>query len=479
MKKNIKNSINHIFGFALLLLFGTMELSAQRRNLEMAAGAGNPTDNGPVTVPTGTLSSRVITLQENTDNAVAGTAFAAYTPGLTATISLRNQYANIGTGSTTYPPMLFGGSMLGNESTPVGAAIFPTMNQIFSAPVNTNYTNTSTATSGTGIEVSANKALNITIYPYPLYDNSLSFSGRHYMGDITIAFNRPVNNPIVHFVDLGAFRTTTYRSSFSTEYDFDLAGSTPSTGITMSKRSGTNYFSVTSNQINHSNIIDPNAGTNGSVQFTGNNITVIKLKIHLRGSSDPGGSNTGSNSYKIWYNNASPGGRFYFGETVHIGVSLSEIKPSGTIYRDNDGSTTIDGGGTGGGTWNTANTLYVNAISTTGNVLATAAVDASGIFTFDPGGNLIAGNVVKFQLSKNQGIVGQPAPAKELPPGWTTVGESTVGGTSDSTPDGEFTVTLGSADISNDSTYRFGIVATAICNAGTTQVPLNGSTLSN
>ena len=77
MKKNTKNSINHIFGFALLLLFGTMELSAQKRNLEMAAGAGNPTGNGPVTIPTGTLSSRVITLQENMDNAVAGTACAA------------------------------------------------------------------------------------------------------------------------------------------------------------------------------------------------------------------------------------------------------------------------------------------------------------------------------------------------------------------------------------------------------------------
>ncbi|KFC21124.1 IgGFc-binding protein [Epilithonimonas lactis] len=464
MKKYTKNITNHIFGFALLLLFGTLELSAQRRNLEMAAGAGNPTGNGPVTVATGATSSTVITLQENT----SGSVFATYTPTLTATISLRNQYPNIGEGNPTYPPMLFGGSNDASTTAPPGTAIFPLMNTIGTV-ANGNFTNTATATAGTGIEVAVNRAVGISIYSYPLYTSQSAFTGRYYMGDITITFSRPVNNPVIHLADMGATKTTNYRSSYSSEFDLDLTGSFPNT-MTMTRLSGTTNFSLntTTNQILHSNSADPAPSTNGSVRFNGNNITVIKLKTYLRGSSNPQTYTSGAPTYTNWSGPAGSSSPFWQAERISLGVSLSEIKPSGTVYRDNDGSATIDGGGTGGGTWNTANTLYVNAISSTGNVLATAAVDASGIFTFDPGGNLIAGNVVKFQLSKNQGIVGQPAPAKELPPGWTTVGESTVGGTSDGTPDGEFTLTLGSADINNDSTYRFGIVATAVCNAGTT-----------
>jgi hypothetical protein len=146
-------------------------------------------------------------------------------------------------------------------------------------------------------------------------------------------------------------------------------------------------------------------------------------------------------------------------------LPMARPSVSGTVYIDNNGLTGgINNGGTGGGTWSTANALYVNAIDTNGNVVATALVNTSGVFTFPSGGNLIEGDVIKFQLSKTQGSVGQPAPAKELPVGWGTVGESTTSGTSDGTINGEFTLTIGTANSPNNTTNRFGVTA---CAAGT------------
>ena len=143
-------------------------------------------------------------------------------------------------------------------------------------------------------------------------------------------------------------------------------------------------------------------------------------------------------------------------------LPLARPSVSGTVYIDNNGLTGgINNGGTGGGTWSTANALYVNAIDTNSNVVATALVNISGVFSFLSGGNLIEGDVIKFQLSKTQGSVGQPAPAKELPVGWGTVGESTTSGTSDGTINGEFTLTIGTANSPNNTTNRFGVTACA------------------
>jgi len=153
----------------------------------------------------------------------------------------------------------------------------------------------------------------------------------------------------------------------------------------------------------------------------------------------------------------------FMGRMVAL-LPLARPSVSGTVYRDNNGAVNIDGGGTGGGVWNIANTLYVNAVNENGNVIATALVETSGIFTFPAGSNLVESDVVRFQLSMNQGTVGQPAPARVLPSSWTTVGESTTGTGNDGNADGEFTVTVGAANLANSTTYRFGVTA---CNAGT------------
>lgn len=152
-------------------------------------------------------------------------------------------------------------------------------------------------------------------------------------------------------------------------------------------------------------------------------------------------------------------------------LPLAKPRVVGRVYRDFNGFP-VDNGGGSGGYWNIANSLWVNAVNTDGNVVATALVTGggtpatNGFFTFPEGSNLVEGELITFQLSKTQGVIGQPAPPKELPVGWGTMGESITGGASDGTPNGEFTVTIGSASMAaNAETYRFGVTA---CAAGVT-----------
>ena len=74
------------------ILFCTGLMNAQNPSLEFAAGAGNPTGNGPVT-------STTINFQNNTDNPT-GNNFAAYTPNLNVNFSLSNQQFTLPTVST-------------------------------------------------------------------------------------------------------------------------------------------------------------------------------------------------------------------------------------------------------------------------------------------------------------------------------------------------------------------------------------------
>lgn len=134
---------------------------------------------------------------------------------------------------------------------------------------------------------------------------------------------------------------------------------------------------------------------------------------------------------------------------------------SGTVYRDNNGLP-VNSGGTGGGLYNSSgsNILHVNVLNAAGTtVIATAQVNSSGAFNILEGENLVEGTTYILQLSKNKGTVGSAAPAKELHTNWTTVGESrNSSGTTDGSPDGLLTITLGDT---NSTTNRFGVTETA------------------
>lgn len=118
------------------------------------------------------------------------------------------------------------------------------------------------------------------------------------------------------------------------------------------------------------------------------------------------------------------------------GFALGSALPAGgLVYYDVDGLTdnTIDGAGL-----NTVNTLplYVNYI-VPGNVSASVpvAIDGSWSICFT------AFDGAYFQLTTNQGTLGQLAPATYLPGNWVNIGEGNTA-VGDGTPNGVFTIGL-------------------------------------
>ncbi|MEJ7609774.1 MAG: Ig-like domain-containing protein [Ferruginibacter sp.] len=147
--------------------------------------------------------------------------------------------------------------------------------------------------------------------------------------------------------------------------------------------------------------------------------------------------------------------------TIHLLVGPG-INISGTVWDDADGSITING--TEAGT-NAVNTLYVNLVDGSGNVVANTAVAANGTYSFnniDPGANY------SLVLSTIAGTVSQPSPAAALPSGWTNTGENRNG-----TTDGG---TIGVIDTrnfgyTNSGNFDFGIEQLPNTDNLTTNIP--------
>ncbi len=113
--------------------------------------------------------------------------------------------------------------------------------------------------------------------------------------------------------------------------------------------------------------------------------------------------------------------------TIHLLVGPG-INIAGRVWDDANGNVTINGGENA---TNAGNTLYVNLVDGSGNVVATTAVAGDGTYSFtnvDPGANY------SLQLSTNQGTVGLPAPAVALPAGWDHTGENRNGTIDGGTP---------------------------------------------
>jgi len=253
----------------LTLFFLTqIKITAQNSpNLEFAAaqGTSNPTGNGPV-------SSTSITFVKNTDNP-SGNTFQTHSPALTASFVLSNQQINNAAS--------FGG---GQNNTP--AEIFPLLN--IGIPANSNFTSSGAAT-GTGISTTDNRGVQI------LY-NTTVLSGRptnviYQMADMTITFNRPVNNPILHISGMGGFiGTLRYAGGF----DY-VSSNVP---VSFSRISGnSDNFSVTSTSIKNiapsPNSNGPNSAS-GSVLVSGNGITTLTFRLSIR--SDNGTASWPSSS---------------------------------------------------------------------------------------------------------------------------------------------------------------------------------------
>ncbi len=88
---------------------------------------------------------------------------------------------------------------------------------------------------------------------------------------------------------------------------------------------------------------------------------------------------------------------------------------SGTVLNDTNGLTdsTVNGTGT-----NAGGTLFANLLNSSGVVISSVAVAANGTYTFP---NVIG--TYRVQISTNQGVASNPAPATALPAAWVSTGE--------------------------------------------------------
>ena len=256
--------------WAALLVPGVV--MGQTAALEFAAGAGNPTGNGP------TVANQVITFQNNTNNPT-GNTFVATTPPVTATYVLGPQTYNAAPNISTGKGTSFGATINNAAATAIAQPLFPAMNNPFNNYPNSTYTSGGAIPAGSGIDVAANNSVGLfnSVEAIPA-GSSNTLTARYLFSRLTITFSQPIVNPVVHITDMGG---NTGALGFTT--DLDLV---PATGVSLSQLSGPAPFEVTAGQIRNNSTTLPAANfTSGTARVTtpAAGITSIAFDLYVHG----------------------------------------------------------------------------------------------------------------------------------------------------------------------------------------------------
>jgi uncharacterized repeat protein (TIGR01451 family) len=132
-----------------------------------------------------------------------------------------------------------------------------------------------------------------------------------------------------------------------------------------------------------------------------------------------------------------------------VTMPFTVINLSGVVFDDANGNQ-LQNPGPEPGT-NAGGPLYVNLLDSTGTtVIATTTVNPSGSYSF---ANVSPNTTYVLQLTANQGVVGNPAPAIALPGDWLTTGEN-ASNVPDGTPDSKLTVAVATTSVTS---RNFGI----------------------
>lgn len=247
-------------------------VSAQTPTLEFATGQGNTTSSGP------TIADQVITFQNNPDNP-SGSTFAAYSPTTTVTYSLGNQIYGSG---TTNPGVVFGGTTSAS-STPDASVLFQPMGTTSALA---QYYQSTNGVAG-GIDVTNNYALQVLVNAN--YNNPVTANATYQYADLTLTFNRPMINPVLQVVGLGARSGT---GTTAVGYTTDLTMLT--SGVTLSLLTGSKELQVTSTKISNSattfSTTTNSGAASGSVLVTTPNggVTSLQLRLLLRIGANSG-----------------------------------------------------------------------------------------------------------------------------------------------------------------------------------------------
>ncbi|ACT93299.1 hypothetical protein [Dyadobacter fermentans] len=182
--------------------------------------------------------------------------------------------------------------------------------------VNTNYYYADTARAiftahpqgpvGKGVNLFMNAGLQVFLSAKPLLaaNASRSDTSRYYYGKLRLQFSRPVTDPVISFIGLGA--TTNFgdkRLGFATELELQ----TP--GLALTKLSGSEEMQIDmgKTQILHSKTpISGNCDNGaacGSVVVKGSKISTLVFGVYLRPDGGPGvwGTEKVSNSGDMWH----------------------------------------------------------------------------------------------------------------------------------------------------------------------------------
>ncbi len=358
---------------------------AQTPTLEFTTGAGNPTGNGPTT------ANQVITFQNNTDNPTGGT-FAAYTPTTQATFVLSNFQYTLTTAQTpTTTPVFFGGGSAQAQQT-AAFALFPKMNAI-GAPANGMYSSVA-STVGTGIDIAVNNSTEIYMSAEAI-PATVPANARYRYADLTINFNQAVVNPVIQLAGLGSSGSTN-GGNFTTSIGFTTELDLLTTGVTLSRLSGSNELTVNATQILN-NATSPGAASNsgaasGSVLVTtpSTGITSITFRLYLRPAAAGGTLH-------------SPDGSTHSGDGWTVGVSsLAAAQPiSGYVYED------VNYGGGAGRPRSASGTVgrpnaRVELYNSAGTFVSATTTDANGLYTFNPGAGTYTVRVVNSSVTSSR-----------------------------------------------------------------------------
>jgi hypothetical protein len=255
----------------ILIIFLPYAGIAQPPAIEFANGSG-PAGNGS------SLAPQIITFQDNALNPVTGT-YTPLTSPITATFTISNQqYTLLPAQNPNGGSISFGASNNTTGKLIAPATLFPAMNYISNAqvpdfsstPVNIN----------TGMSLTTNYAVEMYTSVMGLYNANAMTNGTYYMANLTITFNVPITNPVIHIVGIGGF-------SGALGFTTDLTLTTP--GLTMTELSGSKELSVAGGGTQIVNTAAaPTATTgagaaSGSVVVNGSSVTSLTFQLTLRG----------------------------------------------------------------------------------------------------------------------------------------------------------------------------------------------------
>ncbi|MBB1089008.1 DUF11 domain-containing protein [Lysobacter sp. SG-8] len=279
----------------LLLCMAWAQESRAQGMWEFATGQGGPTNSGPLTTP------QTVAMRLNTDNPGGNTFTNAANP-VSVTFSWSLVQGN--------DVPRFGANDFPNGTTVQGVPIFREWSLSSGSPVGASTLYSSGSAAGSGHDLTANAGLRT--FATATRGAGANTTNRIRQADLTIAFSRPVTNPVLHLVGLGETNGTVNGLGYSVEFN-----RVSPTSATFTLLSGTN-LAVTASQINNSRSdIDESCDSGaacGSVRVNGTFSTLV-LRMFVRGDGTPGATYLGTNT--------GAGDSFGLGVSVPLVADLS------------------------------------------------------------------------------------------------------------------------------------------------------------